>query len=262
MNTENIVEVLTLTLKKMDLLNAVKRFSTEQIGQIMMPFARRLAVWKYWHSVGTASTLTSRPAKQKISVKSKIQTGLEYHDVAEPVIQCNHMFMEDNWYTVNETIKCLYSKYSSENPDSPVSYGTFLKFKPFYVRSVTTKFVEMCCCEKNLHVRWAVSTLLQLCKQQKFEPSFIDYYSFFNAISSSCAKAFSIRIVLKIKRFFCSHASKKWSEIKKLIEKCDPNKTVRMQHFIKVKAMTKKGKEVTKLTATGTNGTFKSFSTL
>ena len=39
-----------------------------------------------------------------------------------------------------------------------------------------------------------------------------------------------------------------------LIEECDSNKTVRMQNFFKVKATTKKCKEVTKLTATATNG--------
>ena len=50
-----------------------------------------LAVWKYWRSVGTASTLTSRPAKQRMSLKPKSQTELEY-DVAVPVIQHNHMF--------------------------------------------------------------------------------------------------------------------------------------------------------------------------
>ena len=123
-----------------------------------------LAVWKYWRSVGTASTLTSRPAKQRMSLKPKSQTELEY-DVAVPVIQHNHMFMESNWFIVNETFNCLYTKYLFENPDSPVSYGTYLKLKPFYVRKVTTKDVEMCCCKKHFHARWVVSTLLQLCKQ-------------------------------------------------------------------------------------------------
>ena len=78
-------------------------------------------------------------------------------------------------WKANEILKCLYAKYSSENPDSPISYGFFLK-KAFYVRTVTTKDVEIYYCKKHLHARWAVSTLLQLCKQQMFEPSFTDYY--------------------------------------------------------------------------------------
>ena len=41
----------------------------------MTPFATRLAVWKYWHSLVAASTLTSRPAKERMSLKPKIQTG-------------------------------------------------------------------------------------------------------------------------------------------------------------------------------------------
>ena len=78
----------------MDLLNTFKGVSTEQRGWKMTPFATRLAVWKYWHSVGTASTLTSRPAKQRMSLKPKSQTGLEYHNVVLPVIHHNCMFMK------------------------------------------------------------------------------------------------------------------------------------------------------------------------
>ena len=121
----------------------------------MTPFATCLAVWKYWHSVSTASTLISRPAKQRVSLKPKIQTGLKYHDAAVPAIKRNRMFMERNWNIVNETFKCLYTKYSSENPDSPVSYGTFWKLKPSYVGSVTTKDVEMCCCKKIFTIRFS-----------------------------------------------------------------------------------------------------------
>ena len=168
------------------------------------------------------------------------------------------MFMESIWHIVNETFKRLYLKYLSEKPDSPVSYGTFLKLKPFYVRSVTTKYVEICCCKKHLHVRWGVSALLQLCKQQRFEPSFTDYYSLFNAISSSCAKDNHKTTVnwycVKDKKdpLFPCFREIEWIK-QKLIEKCDPNKTVGMQLFIKVKATIKKRKEVTKLTATTAN---------
>ena len=47
LNTEDNVEVLTLSLKKMDLLNAIKGVSAEQRGRKMTPFATRSAVWKY-----------------------------------------------------------------------------------------------------------------------------------------------------------------------------------------------------------------------
>ena len=79
-----------------------------------------------------------------MSVKPKIQTALEYRDVAVPVIQRNCRFMESNWYIVKEIFKYLYRKYSSENFDSPVFYGTFLKLKLFYVSRVTAKDVDMC----------------------------------------------------------------------------------------------------------------------
>ena len=95
---------------------------------------------------------------------------------------------------------------------------------------------------------------------------------FFNYVSSKCLNQVSLITIsfstpfpdnhttivnwdcAKDKKILCSHASVKWSEIKqKVIEKCDPSKTVRMQHFIKVKTTTNEDKEVTKVTATETN---------
>jgi len=57
------------------------------------------------------------------------------------------------------------------------------------------------------------------------------------------------------KKTLCNHASQNWNQIKEdLSQKCDSTKTVRMQHFVKVKSTTKKGKEVTKLVASATDG--------
>ena len=47
---------------------------------------------------------------------------------------------------LEKTIRELYSIYCSENQDSIVSLGTFIKMKPFYVRPETQKDLEMCCC--------------------------------------------------------------------------------------------------------------------
>jgi len=259
LNTEDTIEVLTLSLKKLNLLSAITGSSAQQKGRKLTPFATRLAVWKYKvYKVCMASTLTSRPAKQRLSLKPKIQIGLDYHDVAVPIIQRNRMFIESNWYIATEPYKALYSKYISENPDFKVSYGTFLALKPFYMRSVTTKDVEMCCCKKHLHARWAVHALVQLCKQQKLETSFDDYYSFFETISSSCGRDATTKVSWNCvvnKKTLCNHASQNWNQIKEdLSQKCDSTKTVRMQHFVKVKSTTKKGKEVTKLVASATDG--------
>ena len=110
-------------------------------------------------------------------------------------------------WKANEIFKWLCAMYSSENPDSPLSYGFFLK-QAFYVRSVTTKDVEIYCCKKHLHSRWTVSALLQLCKQQilnqvslitiSFSTPFPDNHT--TIVNWDCAKD---------KKILCSHASVK-----------------------------------------------------
>ena len=107
-------------------------------------------------------------------------------------------------YIVNETFKCLCMKYLSENPDSPISYGTYLKLRPFSVRIVTAKDVETFCCKKHLHARWAVSTL-QLCKQQKVEPSFTNYFfsmPFPIHVLKITIQPLSLGVEVKLKRSF------------------------------------------------------------
>ena len=57
------------------------------------------------------------------------------------------------------TIKQLYQHYLKENPTKAVSLGNFLALKPFYVRSATSKDIDVCVCKKDLHARWAVQAL-------------------------------------------------------------------------------------------------------
>ena len=47
----------------------------------------------------------------------------------------------------------LLEKYCKDNPDHIVSKGMFMKLKPFYIRNVSLKDMEMCCCKLHLHIR-------------------------------------------------------------------------------------------------------------
>ena len=79
------------------------------------------------------STLTSKPAKLRVSNREKIQNGLEFIDTISIVQQRNRNFLLSQWFIINVTIKELFLKYIKSNPEVPVSLGTFLAVKPFYV---------------------------------------------------------------------------------------------------------------------------------
>ena len=114
-------------------------------GRKMTPLKQREEVWSFWHSNCTASTLTSRPAKIKVSNKPKLQADLPYHDSVTNIKQRNRDFYQSQWLVHCLTILEMYVRYCAEHLN-PVSYGTFIGLRPFYVRSATTKDIEMCVC--------------------------------------------------------------------------------------------------------------------
>ena len=59
----------------------------------------------------------------------------------------------------------MYARYCAEHLN-PASYGTFLGLRPFYVRSATTKDIEMCVCKKHSHARWGVDALVRCAAEQ------------------------------------------------------------------------------------------------
>ena len=57
-----------------------------------------------------------------------------------------------------------------------MSYGSFLALKPFYIRSATTKDLEMCCCKKHLHARWSIVALIECCNKQNLNLGTVNDY--------------------------------------------------------------------------------------
>ena len=79
-------------------------------GRKMTPLKQREEVWSFWHSNCTASTLTSRPAKIKVSNKPKLQADLPYHDSVTNIKQRNRDFYQSQWLVHCLAILEMYVK--------------------------------------------------------------------------------------------------------------------------------------------------------
>ena len=147
------MDVVTLAIKKLRLYDQIKFTSKPSVaGRKLTSLFTRQAVWKFWHEVSKASTITSRAAKIYVKNTPKIQSGLDYVDTVRIIQQRNRNLYESQWFVTKETLKVLYHKFLKINQESSVSYGTFLGLKSFCVRSATTKDIEICCCKKHLHI--------------------------------------------------------------------------------------------------------------
>ena len=149
-----------------------------------------------------------------------------------------------------------YQKIKEEkHSDNYVSFGTWFALKPFYVRVVTTKDVEMCVCKTHLHAHRAVNALVALCKKQEVDLADInDYDSFFASIRSNCPKSDTTYIswdCTEDKKKPCQdNVQDKWERLKStVLPKSKPDSTVPLSTFLKKPYRTKKGNDIFRLEA-------------
>ena len=257
LSKEDQVDVISLSLKKLGLMDKINftRKPTKS-GRKLTPLHFRKAAWDFWHAKSTASTLTSRPAILRTTDKPRIQAGLDFVSTVNIICQRNKSFYKNNWMIINESVKVLYLKFLQANPGVKISYGTFLSLKPFYVQSATSKDIEMCCCKKHLHARWATKALIENCSKQNIWLGEInDCYSFFNFLTKHCTKDTMTHLswgYTPNKDEMCNEISHQWNELKSNILNDDKATTVNMQHFQTLEVVTKKGKLVTRLKAIST----------
>ena len=257
---EDEVDVLKLSLKQ---LGVYKMLQSERkptkLGRAMTSLETRAKVWDFWHDsqIVSASTLTSRPAKMKVGDRPKIQSGLPFDKVPITIVQVRKRpYYEAPWLTLECPLKELYANYIKENPNHYVSYGTWFALRPFYIRQVTTKDIEMCCCKLHLHARYSVSSLIACCKKQEISLNDItDYDSFFKTVTSECGSNDTTYIDWKCtqdKKNCCDHIKGKWSSLaNSIISKSDEKITVPFTQFVKKPHTTKKGKEILRLEPEG-----------
>ncbi|XP_066932940.1 uncharacterized protein [Clytia hemisphaerica] len=258
LDTDDQVDVITLSLKKLGILDQFNftRKPTKS-GRKLLPFEVRKAVWDFWHEKGTASTLTSRPAKLRAKDKPKVQANLEFIPTTTMIVQRKVDFYQSNWSILNETYKVLYHKFLNIS-GLKISYGAFISLKPFYIRPATPKDLEMCCCKKHLHARWSIKALIDNCNKQKIDLGDVkDYSSFFTCLTKKCGKEEeSTYISWKCtpdKVTLCNDIKKDWKTLKtKILERDDKKTSVPMQHFELLEMVTRKGKQVTRLKAVST----------
>ena len=185
LNDKNdIVNVLVLSAKNLNVYNklmvviANEQYSTSKVGRPMTAYSTRKLIWEYYHENATPSTLTSRPAKLKVSERSKIQVGLDFVDTTTIVLKRKKQFFENNWMMLHKTYQEIYTCYILQHPMNRVCNGTFFSLKPFYIRTETEKDIEMCCCKLHLHARWAIEGITNSASEQNIDLPFTDYTTF------------------------------------------------------------------------------------
>ena len=103
------IDVINLSLKQLHLDNYYKMSrKPTKAGHRLTSLETRKNVWDFWHASNTPSTITSRPAKLKVSDKPKIQSQLSFVDTVNIIKQRNRNFYEGIWYITNLTMKELY----------------------------------------------------------------------------------------------------------------------------------------------------------
>jgi len=258
LSPDDTTEVVTLSLKKLSLLdNFDFTRKPTKAGRRLTSIQTRQNVWELWHCNSLQSTLTSRPAKLKVSDKPKIQLDLQFADTVTIMQQRNRPFYQNHWLITNLTFKELYQKYLVNN-EVKVSIGIFMALKPFYVKSATTKDIEVCCCKTHLHARWSIKALVSCCNAQNIslQGEVSSYDSFFDHIYKDCQPEDTTYINWQCtpdRKTVCNSVIANWNALKdEALAKDDKTTCVSMQHFEKAESTMKNGTVVTRLTAVST----------
>lgn len=255
------VEAIQLSLSNLGLLKELIEFNRKptKAGRKLTPLEVRRVVWNFWHSSENTSesTLTSRPAKIRVENKPHIQVGLTFADTVEIITQRNHNFYQGQWKIINLTCKELYSKYLKANPDNYVSWGTFTSLRPFYVRSATTKDIEVCCCKLHLHARWSIKSLIQCCKKQNIDLDFTDYQTFFEFLTRDCEKdenAYVSWDCTPDKRTVCKSITNNWQKfVSSILQNSSADVAVPFSFFSTTAYLKKNNQEGKRLEAVHTS---------
>ena len=89
LNKEDEIVILTSLFKRFGISNVdlKKTMREETRGRKQLPLETRQAIWEFWYNNSSTSTITSRPAKNRVDSIPKLQQGLQYHDGVKKVIQ-------------------------------------------------------------------------------------------------------------------------------------------------------------------------------
>ena len=89
-------------------------------------------------------------AKLRTTERQPIQENLMFKESVIVTKSRNIEYFTSKWFVTHKSVRELYNKYTTSHPDLPVSLGSFLTLKPFYIRQTTTKDIEMCVCVSHI----------------------------------------------------------------------------------------------------------------
>jgi hypothetical protein len=181
--------------------------------------------------------------------------SLEYPENAHLKIiqQRKKNFYIGQWKLTTKTYKELWIKYMKENPDYPVSWGSFTYLRSFYVQSANTKDIEVCCCKVHVEAQRSIDAFIKLCQEQTINIHDIqNYETFFEYLQTVCDTTDESSYVdwkcTPDKNTTCEQIKKRWEELsQEAIRKSDPDVTVPLICFVKTKYTQKSGKESERL---------------
>ena len=240
----NEESLLNLVLKR---LNLTAKFKHVVPFVNKVPYITRLCVWQFWHRVTDESTITTSLGRLRVTDKPGVQEDLEFASSVEGLLTRNKPFYRSLWKTYTVPLLELYRKYCVENEEQKVSIGKFIGLRPFYVRSVTLKDMEMCCCKLHLHMRWSVNALIKIASKLEIDLPFNNYTSFFQLLYSDCEELDNTYISWSCTpnmKSICKEIATNFETTLLLLDGSDPNVTVPFTHFIKKLVTDADGKPV------------------
>ena len=125
-------------------------------------YGMRLIVWEFWHQVSDESTMTTVLVRLRVSEQPACQNDLEYSSTVRIVTKRNTEFNQSIWKTYWVPIVILHKKFHQDHAANIVSMGLFLNLRPFYIRNLSLKDIEMCCCKLHLDGRWSVIAITRI----------------------------------------------------------------------------------------------------
>lgn len=239
-NPEDAVKLMLKYLGLSDKFPMVGKFTSRT------PLHIRDIVWKFWHRESEESTLTTSLARLRVASKPHYHDGLEYASTVQIVLKRKKEFYQSIWKTVSIPYTELYTKYCSETTDH-VSWGSFVKLCPFYVRKASDKDLQMCCCKIHLHGRWCITALIKLAGKLNIPFSPTNYDTFFSTLYSDCPSIENTYIPWECtpdKKTVCSDILNNFKSVTENIVAGDVTATVPFTYFDKKVSTNAKGEIV------------------
>ena len=250
-------DVMKLVLKYLD-LEKVFPMVTTYVSRT--PYGTRLIVWEFWHQVSDESTWLQSWLDCEYLRRPACQKDLEYSSTVRIVTKRNREFYQSIWKTHSAPIVILYKKFHRDHAANIVSMGLILNLRPFYIRNVSLKDIEMCCCKLHLHGGWSVIAIIRIAAKFEIQLPFTDYSSFFSLLYADCGDITETYIPWECtpnKKEVCDDIMRNFSPIMNLLPTADEKTTIAFTQFQKQvqydsdrqMIMNKKKKPVEKLVA-------------